>query len=500
MAGAKNEFDVIVIGAGPGGASCAALLAKEGFNVLLCEANAQAGGKAITVRKQGYAYELWPIAGSPVFGSRFEQLQQIIGLTEGRTLPSPDGPFALYYYLDRDGHYQCMEMSRPALITDPAQRAEKGQAVFLDMMRWLQIKESEVGSIVRLATETAALTDEQLSDLDDISYHDYLMRYGVPQSFYSFCAMGTNVAYAVSIDQVAASEYILTDRQMAFNGGYYSLGGYGRLFERCVESLISLGGTVKFGKPVEKILVENGRIKGVTTAEGTFHAPVVVSNAGIQPTVLKLVGKDCFEAAYVKRVENLVPAFGGMGTRYFMDKPFFKEAYNLVFSDSSYLNTERMQRIAAGEVPDDLLIFNVIPANFDASLAPEGKQCVLSLIFSPPDPDFKYTEAFRKKHDECMERAWPGFLSHVESRELYGCGEASRLTRQRVVPGIGGECIGLGQVVGQCGKHKPNPASPIPGLYFVGCDAGGHGVGTHQAVDSGFTVAELVAKHFRGGR
>jgi hypothetical protein len=49
--------------------------------------------------------------------------------------------------------------------------------------------------------------------------------------------------------------------------------------------------------------------------------------------------------------------------------------------------------------------------------------------------------------------------------------------------------------VGYCGKHKPNPRSPLPGLFFVGHDAGGAGyLATHQAVWSGVNVAPLV--HF----
>lgn len=56
----ENRFDVIVIGAGPGGASCAALLAKKGIKVLLLDQNAKAGGKAIAVVKRGYTHEMWP--------------------------------------------------------------------------------------------------------------------------------------------------------------------------------------------------------------------------------------------------------------------------------------------------------------------------------------------------------------------------------------------------------------------------------------------------------
>jgi len=61
-----------------------------------------------------------------------------------------------------------------------------------------------------------------------------------------------------------------------------------------------------------------------------------------------------------------------------------------------------------------------------------------------------------------------------------------------VVPGAGGEAVGLAQVVGQVGAAKPAARTPLPGLYLVGCDAGGTGAGTHQAVDSGFRVAAMV--------
>jgi prolycopene isomerase len=72
--------------------------------------------------------------------------------------------------------------------------------------------------------------------------------------------------------------------------------------------------------------------------------------------------------------------------------------------------------------------------------------------------------------------------------------QVSNLTRDHLLPGQGGECIGLAQIVGQCGSHKPSAQAPVRGLYYVGCDAGGYGCGTHQAVDSGVNVAELVRR------
>jgi phytoene dehydrogenase-like protein len=50
-----KNYDVIVIGAGPGGSAAAALLAKEGKKVLLVDKNKSAGGKMMTIHdKDGF--------------------------------------------------------------------------------------------------------------------------------------------------------------------------------------------------------------------------------------------------------------------------------------------------------------------------------------------------------------------------------------------------------------------------------------------------------------
>jgi uncharacterized FAD-dependent dehydrogenase len=55
--------------------------------------------------------------------------------------------------------------------------------------------------------------------------------------------------------------------------------------------------------------------------------------------------------------------------------------------------------------------------------------------------------------------------------------------------------VGLAQIVGQCGKYKPSPKAPVRGLFYVGSDAGGSGMGTHQAAESGINVARMVLQY-----
>ncbi len=62
---------------------------------------------------------------------------------------------------------------------------------------------------------------------------------------------------------------------------------------------------------------------------------------------------------------------------------------------------------------------------------------------------------------------------------------------------VGGEAVGLAVTVGYCGKNKPSPKSPLPGLFFVGHDAGGGAyTGTNQAVSSGLRVTPMVRNYF----
>ena len=56
-----RNFDMIVIGAGPGGATLASLTANEKKKVLVIDKNPSAGGRMMTVHKDGHSYEMFPM-------------------------------------------------------------------------------------------------------------------------------------------------------------------------------------------------------------------------------------------------------------------------------------------------------------------------------------------------------------------------------------------------------------------------------------------------------
>lgn len=474
-----RHYDAIIIGGGPGGIACAALLAKSGVRTLLLEKNSRTGGKAITIERAGFKYELGPKLQVPMRGPAFAPLFTELGI-DAQFRPIPLDAAAMVYR-GRSGAYKTK-------ITD--QRTGMDPTPFFEL--W-ELNERERGAAAQVLAEMVLMPEETLATLDDVTLHDWLQSRDVPAPLYNYLAMHANASLAEPIDLVAASEQIRILKQIAASGGGgYYVGGFGSLFEAVTASFVASGGELRTRQRVERIVVEDGRATGIATADGVFHAPMIISNAGIQPTVLKLVGEDRFEPSYSAYVRALVPGWGFTGVRYFLGQRAMKHCMYMVYADDTWWNVERFERARAGQIPDEVIMFMTVPSNFETTMAPPGKQCIIAGTICSPDPEAKEIAALWQKMDEMMAKLFPDAWAAVESIDREGPAEVSSMSRDHVLPGQGGECVGIGQIAGQCGALKPSPRSPVEGLYFVGGDAGSGGMGTHQATDSGMKVARMV--------
>lgn len=480
-----EDYDVIVVGAGYGGVTAGALCAKAGKRVLLVDKTNQAGGKAQTISRNGYRYEMWPVLSLPADDSRFHELVTELDIEDKAPLIVPEGDHAVELkYRDAAGEWRS--------YIGPSKQAEDPLA--LDRLEsTFGVSPEDVEKMMALVGQVFAMTEDELDSHDDTGMLEWMNSFGVPDAVVAYMGAILNLVFVAPIDRIAVSEGVRTLRQLFLGGGgRYHKGGYGRVAEAAAEYIVEHGGTFLPKTRVEKVLVRDGRVSGIATSAGEFHAPVVISNAGIQPTVLSLVDKAHFSEEYVKEVEQLEPGMGMVGVRYFLDEPVLETGMILAFSNQSWWDTERYEAAKLGNWPDLPLIFAAVTTAYDDSLAPDGNQIVLVGILGSPDPKSEMnTEAIRRA-EEAIAEIWPGIPEHTIKREPYTAAHVSNLARDSVVPGAGGECIGLSQVIGQCGRSKPDARTPLPGLYLVGTDAGGVGCGTHQAVDSGFNVAAMV--------
>ncbi len=482
----SDSYDVIVVGAGFGGSASAALLAKRGLKVLLLDKNAKAGGKAMAISKGGYTYTAWVVVAAPTMNNAFETVLKELGMEKKVELVAPG--IQGTRFKQSSGKWV---MGPQDLTPDPVK-----------IFEWLEVPAAEQADALNLLGELTLMAPKDIAALDDISFGEFLGRYKVPKGLYSFLtSLVSDACFVIPVDAVAASEAITVVQQVFLRGGgLFAKGGIGRVAETFAEAVEAFGGKTILRSRVEKINVDNGRVTGVSTDKETFRAPIVISNAGIQPTVLKLVGEKHFDKSYINYVKELVPSLSFIGARYFLSKPIIPDVpFGAIISTETSWNMGKWTKAKAGQLPAEMPVWFEVPSNYDPNAAPKGKQIVLTGFLGPTDPKLtdKDIKSWLDKGDEMMFKVFPDLEAAIEAREYYSPHDVCNLTRDSVLPGIGGECIGLGQVVGQGGAHKPSVRAPIQGLFYVGCDAGGIGVGTQQATDSGMKVADIVLRYHR---
>jgi len=273
-----EKYDVIVVGAGLGGVVCGALLAKWGCKTLLLDKNNRPGGKQMGFSVNGFKFEMWPTYGIPIeigpFLDAFKALGiesklDVIPKTNALMYRRPNGKWITSV---TGGHQE----------TDPTE----------NMFNSWNLKPKEREVALRVLSEAALLTPEQLEALDDVSVKEWVAQRGeIPKPLFGFFAVHANLMATGLYELVAMSEISRIMQIFGSSTTGFPRGGYSRVIEDIVDVFKANGGELKLRTRVEKIIVEHGRVTGVATKDRVYKSRIVVSNAGLQPTVLKLVGE-----------------------------------------------------------------------------------------------------------------------------------------------------------------------------------------------------------------
>ena len=84
------------------------------------------------------------------------------------------------------------------------------------------------------------------------------------------------------------------------------------------------------------------------------------------------------------------------------------------------------------------------------------------------------------------EKYIPGLRENVRWINVMGVTELEKMLGEE------GAGIGIGQTAGQCGEKRPKINTPVEGLFLVGGEAGGTGVGIELCANS---AIEFMEKH-----
>jgi len=445
---AMKKYDVIVIGAGIGGLGAALMLAHKGKHVLILEKNKFLGGRLMSYQKEGFIVDL----GIHIISQSFK------------------GP--LGQVLERVGKTCNIKFKLIRPIT-----SYKGETFLFPHDLKKRCGEKEFNAVMEALSDIRSFSEEQVSSYDEISTRDFFDKY-IKDPLSKACINNISTIYmCLPYWKTSAGEFMRCMRSEAKSkASGYPEGGCGAITNMYVEAFKDFGGEILTGAEVTNIEIRDGGVRGVYVGEEYYEAEMIVSNADIKGTMLKLVNKDKLPADYTNYVNNLEYSWTG---------PIMRLALDKVLTDVPMLtqigttDPEGYYRdLEKGIVADELNFFMVSPSNFSSKVAPAGKQLI---NIGPPMPigtPASLKEDIKEGYFRTLEKYIPGFRDHIIWMEYIFIDGLGKLIGEK------GAGIGIGQTPTQSGKNRPPIKTPIDGLYIVGAEAGGYGVGIELALNS----------------
>ena len=166
-----NDFDLIVIGAGYGGVTTAALCAKQGRRVALIDKTPRAGGKTQTLERKGYRYEMFGAVGIPALNSRFHELVNVLEIGDRVDFLIPEGKVAAVHYRPAEGGWRTLRSALQQTGSEEERAA---------LRRVFGATDDDLAKLGEFYMAMIAMSDEDIAALDEVGTADFVTRYGLP--------------------------------------------------------------------------------------------------------------------------------------------------------------------------------------------------------------------------------------------------------------------------------------------------------------------------------
>jgi phytoene dehydrogenase-like protein len=528
-----NETDVVIIGAGHNGLTCAAYLAGAGLRVKVVERRKVVGGAAVTeefhpgFRNSVAAYTVSLL--NPKVIADLNLAEHGLKVVERRAqnfLPAPDGS----YLLTGEG------CTLPSVAKLSARDAEaitgfsRELEAIADVLRQLVLRPppnlvegfglnaiSEAFNALGTASVLQKLSLAEKRDLLDLftcsagEMLDERFENNLVKALFGFDAIVGNYASPYA----AGSAYVMLHHAFGEVNGKkgvwgHAMGGMGAITQALARAARARGAEIEVNAGVREVIVENGRAAGLILESGeTIRAKYVASNVNPKLLYTRLITADALPADFLSRMKRWRNGSGTFRMNVALSRlPSFTAlpgdgdhltagiiiAPSLAYMDRAFQDAREhgWSRAPVVEV--------LIPSTLDDSLAPVGAH-VASLFcqhVAPELPDGKSWDDHREEVADLMiatvDACAPGFAQSVLGRQAL-----SPLDLERQFGLLGGDIFHGALTLNQLFSARPmlghaDYRGPLKGLYH--CGAGAHpGGGVTGA--PGHNAAQVILRDHR---
>ncbi|MEO0539517.1 MAG: NAD(P)/FAD-dependent oxidoreductase [Cyanobacteria bacterium P01_A01_bin.105] len=483
-------WDVVVVGSGLGGLTAAALLAKQGRRVLVCESHGIPGGAAHSFHRQGFTFDSGPSFYCGLADPRSANpLRLLLALLEEPVAAVPYDPLGYYHlpegtlpiYGSLDRYEAAIAQVNPQAAAEFAQLAQQLLQLYRPLQQIPTLALRADWQLLRtLLTRYPKVMVQLLPRLRDLgrSMGDFVDQSVRDPWLTRLLDLECFLLSGMTAHETVAPEMAAMFGERSHAAIDYPIGGSGALVEALVRGLRKQGGELRLSTHVEKILVEDNQVRGVRLRSGEIvQAPTVISNATVWDTYRHLLAPADLPSNY-RQAQLATPAVAS-----FMHLHLGIRADGLDDLAIHHVVVHSAERPVTE--PGNTCMIS-IPSVLDPALAPAGHHTLHAYTLEAADgwnQDETYL-AKKQQRAEPLYRALEKVIPDVRDRAVLTL-IGTPLTHQRYLRRAQGT---YGPALAAKQGRFPSCKTPIDGLYRVG-DSTLPGIGVPAVVASGILCA-----------